>query len=380
LLRISVNTDLQPNYLAADQDWMLAALRLARRGLGRVWPNPAVGCVLVRNGVVVGRGWTQPGGRPHAETEALRRAGALAAGATAYVSLEPCAHHGVSPPCVEALIAAGIRRAVIAIEDPDPRVSGRGVARLRAAGIAVTTDVAATEAAALNRGFLLCRREARPMFTLKSASSLDGRIATRSGDSRWISGELARASAHHLRATHDAVLVGSRTILTDDPELTCRLPGMERWSPVRVIADSRLRTPLTAKVVATAQTVPTWIVTRPDSDAPHRRELAGLGVRIIDVEAGADGRMPARGIARALARQGLTRVLIEGGGTLAAAFLREGLVDGVTWVHAPLIIGGDGIASAAAAGIDRLADVRRLVLSASAVRGSDVVADYSPAA
>ena len=211
-----------------DLRWMRAAFALARRGLGNVWPNPAVGCVLVRDGRVVGRGWTQPGGRPHAETEALRRAGALARGATAYVSLEPCSHWGRTSPCADALIAAGVRRVVAALEDPDPRVSGSGIARLREAGIAVETGLGAAEAAEINAGFLTRQRLGRPLVTLKLATSLDGKIATATGESQWITGPSARAYAHKLRAEHDAIMVGTGTVLADDPQLTCRLPGLSQ--------------------------------------------------------------------------------------------------------------------------------------------------------
>src|SRR5689334_20006331 len=213
---------------------MRAALALARRGLGTVWPNPAVGCVIVSDGRVVGRGWTQPGGRPHGETEALRRAGEAARRATAYVSLEPCCHWGKTPPCVDALIAAGVRRVVVALEDPDPRVAGRGIARLRDAGVEVETGVCTEEAAEINAGFFCRLRLGRPLVTLKLATSLDGRIATRSGESQWITGPPARERSHLLRATHDAILVGTETVIADDPQLTCRLPGLADRSPVRV--------------------------------------------------------------------------------------------------------------------------------------------------
>ena len=210
-----------------DLGHMRAALALARRGLGRVAPNPAVGCILVRDGIVVGRGWTQPGGRPHAETEALRRAGAAAAGAVAYVTLEPCAHHGSTPPCADALIAAGVSRVVVAIEDPDPRVAGRGLARLTAAGISVETGVCADEAGRLNAGFLKRIEHGLPLVTLKLATSLDGKIATHAGESQWITGEDARARGHLLRAQTDAIMIGSGTAQIDNPLLTCRLPGLE---------------------------------------------------------------------------------------------------------------------------------------------------------
>src|SRR5437773_406942 len=251
----------------------LATLALARRGLGRVWPNPAVGCVIARDGRILGRGWTQPGGRPHAETEALARAGAAAHGATAYVSLEPCCHVGRTPPCADALIAAGLSRVVVALEDPDPRVAGGGLARVRAAGIAVEAGLCAAEAAEINAGFFQRVRLGRPLVTLKLATSLDGRIATASGESRWITGPAARERAHLLRAAHDAILVGTDTVIADDPQLTCRLPGLADHSPVRVVIDRQLRIPLDGQVFADARRIPSWAVTLASADQARRKGL-----------------------------------------------------------------------------------------------------------
>jgi diaminohydroxyphosphoribosylaminopyrimidine deaminase/5-amino-6-(5-phosphoribosylamino)uracil reductase len=355
---------------------MRAALALAARGLGRVWPNPAVGCVLVREGRVVGRGWTQPGGRPHAETEALGRAGEAARGATAYVSLEPCAHTGKTPPCAEALIAAGIACAVVAVEDPDPRVSGGGIAMLRAAGIRVDTGSCAVEAAELNAGFFLRTSQGRPLVSLKLATSLDGRIATRSGDSQWITGEAARRRAHALRATHDAILVGTGTALADDPALTCRLPGLGERSPVRVVLDRLLRLPAAARLLATARDVPTWIITTPAGDPGRRQALAGAGVEIIDVPATADGRLALGAALQALGGRGITRLLVEGGSALAASLLREDLADLLYWFRSPTVIGGDGLAAAAALGIERLRDVKRFARIDAEVFDADVLETY----
>ncbi|MEO5373275.1 MAG: bifunctional diaminohydroxyphosphoribosylaminopyrimidine deaminase/5-amino-6-(5-phosphoribosylamino)uracil reductase RibD [Alphaproteobacteria bacterium] len=348
---------------------MAAALALAGRGLGRVWPNPAVGCVLVDDGRVVGRGWTQPGGRPHAETEALARAGDLARGATAYVSLEPCSHHGRTPPCADALVAAGVARVVMAVEDPDPRVSGRGAARLREAGIAVTTGVRENEARALNAGFFLRVTAGRPLVTLKLASTLDGRIAMASGESRWITGDSARAHAHRLRAEHDAVMVGIGTALADDPDLTCRLPGLSGHSPVRAVVDSRFRLPPSSRLVATAHQVPTWIIGCVDSPVD-------LGPSILGVPADADGHVDLRAALAALGGRGITRVLVEGGGHLAAALLRQGLVDRLVWFHAPRVIGGEGIPAVAAMGLDRLADSPMFTRTATVELGDDLMELY----
>ncbi|HWD59992.1 MAG TPA: bifunctional diaminohydroxyphosphoribosylaminopyrimidine deaminase/5-amino-6-(5-phosphoribosylamino)uracil reductase RibD [Stellaceae bacterium] len=355
---------------------MRAALTLARRGLGNAWPNPAVGCVIVKDGRVVGRGWTQPGGRPHAETEALSRAGAAAQGAAAYVTLEPCSHHGRTPPCAEALIAAGMARVVTAIKDSDPRVSGRGLALLRAAGIAVETGLCADAASELNAGFFLRVAEGRPLVTLKLATSLDGRIATAGGESRWITGAAARGRAHLLRATHDAVLVGTGTALADDPELTCRLPGLENRSPVRIVIDRQLRLPTTLRLVAGAQVTPTWVATQAAADPARRAALAAQGVKIIAGEPDAVGGVDLAALLQDLGSEGLTRLLVEGGGRLAASLLRAGLVDRLVWMHAPLAIGGDGVPAIATLGLDKLAGAPRFTLAAVETAGGDVIETY----
>lgn len=361
-----------------DASVMRSALALAARGLGRVWPNPAVGCVLVKEGRIVGRGWTQPGGRPHAETEALRRAGGQARGATAYVTLEPCSHQGVTGPCSEALVKAGISRALVSLEDPDPRVSGRGTARLRAAGIEVTTGLLHEQAAELNRGFLLRISQGRPLFTLKLATSLDGRIATGSGDSKWITGEEARARAHLLRAIHDAVLVGSGTVLADDPDLRCRLPGMADRSPVRLVADARLRIPADSRLVRTARETPTWVLTSAEADPEKRALLATLGAETIEVARDGAGGLDPLAMAYALSSRGLTRVMIEGGGALAAAFVGADLVDGVAWFTAPKIIGGEGRAAVGCLFLSRVEEARSFALRALSSAGADIVAAYAP--
>ena len=337
---------------ADDARHMRAALALAERNLGRVWPNPSAGCVIVRDGEVVGRGWTQPGGRPHAEVEALGRAGVAAHGATAYVSLEPCCHWGRTPPCTDALTRAGVARVVYAIDDPDPRVQGKGAARLRESGIDVQAGVLAEQAAELNEGFFRRMRDGRPMVTLKVATSLDGRIATHTGASRWITGALARERAHLLRARHDAVMVGVGTALADDPLLTCRLDGLTDRHPVRIVVDSRLRLPLTSRLVQDARTAPVWLLSLPEVDADRRRVFAECGVEVIPVAPVEQGTIDMPGALAALARHGLTRVLVEGGGRLSASLLRDDLVDHVEWFRAPTVIGGDGVAASAAFGID----------------------------
>ncbi|MDB5370028.1 MAG: riboflavin biosynthesis protein RibD [Roseomonas sp.] len=357
---------------------MRAALALAARGLGNTWPNPAVGCVIVRDGAVVGRGWTAPAGRPHAETEALQRAGHAARGATAYVTLEPCCHWGRTPPCTDALIASGVARVVVALRDPDPRVDGRGLRLLREAGIEVTEAVLQSEAASVTAGFIKRVAVGLPMVTLKLASTLDGRIATRTGESRWITGPAARRAVHAMRARHDAVLVGSGTLLADDPDLSCRLPGAAMIPTVRVVADARLRTPPSARLFDNP--APAWIATRPGHPDAPLEALRARGAEIVEVpEAeGATGLDPAA-LLRALAVRGVTRVLAEGGAALAAALLRAGLVDRLAWFHAPAIMGADGRPAADALPLDVLAAMPRFRRVSAAMLGPDLLSEFEVA-
>lgn len=334
---------------ARDRDFLRAALRLARRGLGNTAPNPAVGCILVKNDVVVGRGWTQPGGRPHAETQALNQAQSFARGATAYVTLEPCAHHGQTPPCAESLVQAGVARVVIAISDPDPRVAGRGVKILKTAGIEVVEEALHDAAWRANLGFFKRVTLGRPAFTLKLATSHDGRIPGphATGDDKWITSAAARDRGHLLRAQHDAVLFGMGTVRIDNPIYTCRLKGLEDQSPVRVVLDSGLSIGDDANVLRTLNTAPVWIVTRSGADPDRVRALEARGVTIIEVARSAPSN--ARGVdlnavAGALAARGLNRVLIETGPALTSSFVRAGLVDDVYWFRAAQVLGGEGVA------------------------------------
>ncbi|MCA3337614.1 MAG: bifunctional diaminohydroxyphosphoribosylaminopyrimidine deaminase/5-amino-6-(5-phosphoribosylamino)uracil reductase RibD [Roseomonas sp.] len=355
---------------------MRAALALARRGLGNAWPNPAVGCVLVKDGRVIGRGWTQPGGRPHAETEALRRAGDAARGATAYVTLEPCSHHGRTPPCCEALAGAGIARVVMAMRDPDPRVNGRGLAMLRGAGIVVEEGLLEAEARALNAGFFRRIQAGMPVVTLKLASTLDGRIATASGESRWITGAAARREVHALRARHDAILVGSGTVLADDPDLTCRIPGMERVPMLRVVADARLRTPPTARLVQGAKAAPVLIITAPGHPPAAQAPFIAAGADIVTVPAHAAGGLDLPSLLRALGRRGVTRMLAEGGAGLAAALLRQGLVDRLVWFHAPAVMGGDGHPALEGLRLAALSAMPRFRRTAQRALGDDMLSEF----
>jgi diaminohydroxyphosphoribosylaminopyrimidine deaminase/5-amino-6-(5-phosphoribosylamino)uracil reductase len=322
---------------------MRHALGLAARALGQSTPNPAVGCILVSSsGVVVGRGWTGAGGRPHAETVALAQAREAARSATAYVTLEPCAHHGQTPPCADALIGAGVARVVVAIEDPDPRVSGGGLERLRAAGVEVVTDVLREDAAELNAGFFLRIREERPLVTLKIAASADGRTAGPSGDSRWITGEEARRFGHLLRARNEAILVGVDTAIADDPMLTCRIAGLEWCSPLRVVLDSRMRLSPGSKLARTAREFPTLVFTVcPDEGG----ELRACGIEIVAVARDARGRPDVASVLRSLAMRGINRLLVEGGASIHASFLDRGFADRLEVFRAPLVLGAAGHAA-----------------------------------
>lgn len=356
---------------------MARALAYAAKGLGRVAPNPAVACLIVSpEGRLLARGRTGEGGRPHAETVALARAGAAARGATAYVTLEPCAHHGATPPCAEALVSAGVARVVAALVDPDPRVAGRGLARLTEAGIAVTRDVGAAQAAALNAGFLMRLAQGRPLVTLKLATTLDGRIATHTGESRWITGETARAAGHLLRAEADAILVGAVTAVRDDPLLTVRLPGLARRAPVRIVADSWLRLPLTAALVRTAGTVPTWILCRAEAEMARREAFAAAGVTLIPLPAGPQGSLDLAAGLRALGERGLTRLLVEGGAHLAASLLRAGCVDRLEWFRAGALLGGDATPAIAGLGLTALDRMPRFTVTGRKALGDDILESF----
>ncbi len=350
---------------------MAHALVLGRRGQGRCWPNPAVGCVIVRDGRVVGRGWTQPGGRPHAETQALARAGAAARGATAYVTLEPCAHHGQTPPCAEALIAAGVARVVVAVEDDDSRVAGRGLAMLRAAGIAVETGVLAQEAARDHAGFFLKTGAGRPFVTLKLATTLDGRIATATGESQWITGPGARREVHALRARHDAVMVGGGTARADDPALTVRGLGI-RHQPLRIVVSRKLDLPLTGQLAQTAGDVPVWLCLGPDADPGLCEAWEGLGARLVSCRL-AGRQVDMRDALHGLGAAGLTRVFCEGGGQLAASLLAAGLVDELICFTAGMALGAEGQPAIGALGVERLAEAPRLALAEVRPVGADVM-------
>ena len=354
---------------------MTTALSLGRRGMGRCWPNPAVGCVIVRDGRIVGRGWTQPGGRPHAEVEALAQAGPLARGATAYVTLEPCSHHGKTPPCAEALIGAGVARVVAALEDTDARVAGQGFAMLRAAGIEVTTGVMAPEAVRDHAGFLLRTTQGRPLVTLKLASSFDGRIATATGHSQWITGPEARRAVHAMRARHDAVMVGAGTARADDPALTVRGMGVTD-QPVRVVVSRRLDLPLLGQLARTAQDVPVWLCCGQDADSERQSAWTGLGARLLPC--GVRGvQLDPVDILQKLGGEGLTRVFCEGGSALAASLLAADLVDELVGFSAGLVVGAEGMPAIGAMGLGRLEEAPRFQLVETRPVGADVLHRWS---
>ncbi|MGH6877171.1 MAG: bifunctional diaminohydroxyphosphoribosylaminopyrimidine deaminase/5-amino-6-(5-phosphoribosylamino)uracil reductase RibD, partial [Rhizomicrobium sp.] len=348
-------------------------LGLAARALGQSGPNPAVGCVLVSpEGIIVGRGWTARGGRPHAEARALVQAGEAARGATAYVTLEPCAHRGETPPCSDALVQSGVARVVAAIEDPDSRVSGRGFDRLRAAGIEVITGKLCPEAAELNAGFFLRVREARPFVTLKIAASADGRIAGAAGDSRWITGEEARRFSHLLRARHDAILIGVETAIADDPLLTCRIAGIEAYSPLRVVLDSRLRLNPASRIAKTAAEVPTLVFTVAEGGS----ELRARGVEIVTVARDARGRPDIAAVLRTLAARKINRVLVEGGAGVHASFLDRGLADRLELFRAPLVLGAAGHPAIDALAALSLDEAPRFVGAGIRRFGSDLLESF----
>lgn len=350
---------------------MMSALGLARRGLGNVWPNPAVGCVLVKDGNIVGRGWTQPTGRPHAETEALNRAGEKAQGATAYVTLEPCNHHGQTPPCTEALIGAGVKKVFVATQDPDPRVSGQGLDRLQDAEIEIDTGICKKEADRVNAGFLSRIGLGRPFITLKTATTLDGRIALASGESQWITGESARRAAHGLRATHDAIMIGSGTSLKDNPNLCCRLPGVANDRRPRIVLDGRLRTPENSELVQSAHESPVWIIVAKDHAGDRIESYREKNVTIIEAPVGADGHPDLDWSIRELGARGLTRILVEGGGQLAASLLRGNFVDQLAWFRASSIIGQTGISAIGEIGLENLMEMPKFRRLSSTDVGDD---------
>lgn len=361
---------------AADLRFMQLALALGRRGLGRTWPNPAVGAVIVKDGVIIGRGWTQAGGRPHAEVEALRRAGDAARGATLYVTLEPCSHFGRSPPCADAVVAAGLARVVSAIEDPNPEVAGQGHAKLRAAGIAVDVGLCAAEDARDHAGHFRRIRDKRPHVILKLAVSADDKIAASGHKPVAISGEAARTRVHLLRAQSDAILVGIGTVKADDPLLTCRLPGMAARSPVRLVLDRALRISGDSRLVHSARETPLWVLTSDMAEAPAAVKLGAAGAQVIRVTASAPQGLDLSSVLHALAEKGISRLLVEGGSRVANSFVAGGLVDEIWLLRGPDAIGADGVPALDAMPLDAITQSPAFRLRASETLGEDVLTIY----
>ncbi|MSP31792.1 MAG: bifunctional diaminohydroxyphosphoribosylaminopyrimidine deaminase/5-amino-6-(5-phosphoribosylamino)uracil reductase RibD [Pseudolabrys sp.] len=327
---------------AADKRFMALALALGRRGLGNTWPNPAVGAVIVKDGVILGRGWTQKGGRPHAEIEALRRAKKSAQGATLYVTLEPCSHQGKSPPCADGIIKAGMTRVVSALEDPNPEVAGAGHRKLTERGIKVDIGLGAEQARRDHAGHFTRMQKARPFVTLKLALSKDGKAGLAGRKPFALTGEEARTRVFQMRAASDAILVGIGTVLADNPQLGCRLPGLFERSPVRVVLDAKLRLPLATAVVATVSATPTWVFTSRKPSAIAEEVLQQRGCKVFRVD-DKDGKLDLDAVLKVLSEQGITRLMVEGGPIVAASFVAAGLVDAAVLLRAEKTIGADGI-------------------------------------
>lgn len=349
---------------AIDRRWMDVALRLGARGMGQTWPNPFVGCVIVKKDRVIGRGWTQPSGRPHGEVMALEHAGD-ARGATAYVTLEPCAHHGKTPPCASALIDNGITRVVIATRDPDPRVSGKGIKMLQDAGIEIVENICKADADIMHAGFFKRIKHNRPFVTLKLATSMDGKIATKTGQSQWITGERSRSYVHYLRSTHDAVMVGSGTSIADNPTLTVRGLGPVR-QPVRIVLDSHLKTDPKNILGQTSELSPVWMCHNSSADTSAWQNTHAS---LIECHDGLD----IDDVLSKIAQRGITRVFCEGGGKLAASLLNGGFVDQIITMTAGIAIGADGLDALASLNISKLENAPRFIRQQNFVMGQDHV-------
>jgi diaminohydroxyphosphoribosylaminopyrimidine deaminase/5-amino-6-(5-phosphoribosylamino)uracil reductase len=362
---------------AWDERLMAAALSIGRRNLGQTYPNPSVGALIVRfeggHPVVISRGWTARGGRPHAETEALRIAGEAARGATTYVTLEPCAHHGRTPPCANAIVNAGIARAVVAVEDPNPEVKGQGIELLRAAGIEVTLGIGAEEARVAHSGHFRRMAEGRPHVILKLAISADGKTGLAGRRPAEISCPESRAEAHMLRATSDAVLVGIGTVLADDPMLNCRLPGMADRSPIRVVLDARLRMPPECNLARTAREIPLWVISTKAGSAEAERKLHAVGAEVTRMPSGAGGRVELAGALRFLGERGITRLLVEGGPILSAALLQLDLVDEAVVVQSPNSLGPEAVDALEGMPLSTLLDTPKLKVIERRLAGTDTL-------
>lgn len=362
-----------------DLRFMALALALGRRGLGRTWPNPAVGAVVVRDdgagAVIVGRGWTQPGGRPHAETEALARAGEAARGATLYVTLEPCSHHGKTPPCADAIIKAGITRVVSTMADPNPQVAGAGHWRMAENGVTVEVGVGVDEARRDHAGHIRRITDGRPHVILKLAASADGKAGLSGRKPVQITGSVVRNRVHLMRAMSDAVLTGIGTVLSDDPLLTCRLPDMADRSPVRIVLDSQLRLPLDGRLVATAREVPVWVVAGEGAPKDHEQALRAHGIEVLRIGS-VNGRLDLGAVLKTLAERGITRLMVEAGPIVSAAFVNADLVDEALLFRSPNTLGADGINALEGLPLDALTKSLRLVMTSTETAGADTVEHF----
>jgi len=357
-----------PSFTPEDVAYMKMALDLSRRGLGHVAPNPSVGCVLVKDGHIIGRGWSGQGGRPHAEVYALNSAG-IAHGATAYVTLEPCAHFGKTPPCAEALVNADIAKIFIATGDPDPRVSGKGIAILEDAGIEVCEGLLKEEADLINQGFFQSITENKPLVTVKLATSKDGKIAKKQGEQAWVTGPEARIRGHLYRANHDAIMVGINTVVVDNPSLDCRTNGLEDRSPIRIVLDSELRIPLESKLCDTS-IQPTWIMTQSDNQGKIKI-LENKGIKVFVVSKNQDGGLDLNEVMTVLAKEGITRLLSEGGGQVNASLMKAGLIDRIIWFKSSESIGTTGVNALYDIPIEKLSDYVTLSVLDEGMVGAD---------
>jgi diaminohydroxyphosphoribosylaminopyrimidine deaminase / 5-amino-6-(5-phosphoribosylamino)uracil reductase len=363
---------------AADQRFMAEALALGRRNLGRTWPNPSVGAVVVKDGLIVGRGATQDGGRPHAEPLALEEAGLRAVGATLYVTLEPCSHRSVrgGTPCLEHTILSGVSRVVSALDDPNPHISGVGHAILRSAGVRVAVGEGGAEALRDHRGHILRVQQGRPMVTLKLAETADGFCAPAGGGRLQISGEVAMREVHLLRASHDAIMVGVGTVLSDDPQLNVRLPGLEDRSPIRAVLDSRLRLPLGSNLAKTAGRLPLWVIAAEDAPAEAERALKDIGAEVMRVGRGAGGALDLAAALRLLGLRGVTRVFSEGGPAVAEALAEARLADVVIVSTADHSLGAPGMVALRRGLAGAIADPGRYAALDRRRHGSDTFTTY----
>ena len=360
----------------SDERYMALAISLGRRNLGQTSPNPSVGCVLVKNDVIVGTGYTAPGGRPHAETQALKQAGSVANGSTAYITLEPCSHEGKTPPCAQALVEAGVKRAVIATIDPDKRVNGKGISILEAAGIEVKVGVLAEQASLDHAGFFSSQSDCRPWITLKLATSIDGKIATSKGDSKWITGSSARHFVHNMRRKHDAIMVGSGTVISDDPSLNVRDLGT-CIQPYRIVVSSNLEIPVKSNLTKTIYEQPVWIFHSNEASDERKSKWLDLGAQLFECQVDNFG-ISMKDIMQKISDKGITRLLCEGGGKLAASLMRSELVDEIVTFHGGLAIGADGLSSIGDLGIYSLGEAKRWRLNQTLSLGAEVLNIWRP--